>query len=109
MNKVRCIIKRPDEEFGHVTNISVTLENLQKTVGGHIEVTGLCPGAVIICNEEGKLRGLEPNILKGFGPCTDVIVGTIIAIGVGGEHDEEFVDLPIDFRRWKSILREWGN
>ena len=31
--KVRVIIKRPDEEFGHVTNISPSLENLQRNVG----------------------------------------------------------------------------
>ena len=28
--KVRCIIKRPDEQYGHVTNISVSLKNLQR-------------------------------------------------------------------------------
>ena len=37
MAKIRAIIKRPDEKYGHVTNISPTLENLQKTVGGYIE------------------------------------------------------------------------
>ena len=35
--KVRVIIKRPDEKFGHVTNISVRLENLQKTVDPEAE------------------------------------------------------------------------
>lgn len=33
--KVKVIIKRPDEKYGHVTNISTTLENLQRTVEGH--------------------------------------------------------------------------
>jgi len=32
--KIKVIIKRPDEKYGHVTGISRTLENLQKTVGG---------------------------------------------------------------------------
>lgn len=41
MAKIRAIIKRPDEEYGHVTHISATLENLQKTVGGYIETVGL--------------------------------------------------------------------
>ena len=41
MAKIRAIIKRPDEEYGHVAHISATLENLQKTVGGYIETVGL--------------------------------------------------------------------
>lgn len=109
MSKVRCIIKRPDEEFGHVTNISVTLKNLQNTVGGMIEVVPVAPGTVLICNEEGKIRGLEPNFMMGFGLATDLVVGTVIVIGVGGKHGEEFVDLKLTFGQWKSILREWGN
>lgn len=31
-SKIKTIIKRPDEQYGHVTHISQTLENLQKTV-----------------------------------------------------------------------------
>lgn len=33
-SKIRAIIKRPDEEYGHVTNIANNLKNLQRTVGG---------------------------------------------------------------------------
>jgi len=106
MSKVRCIIKRPDEEFGHVTNISVTLKNLQNTVGGHIEVIDLCPGAVILCNENGKIDGLDENFWMGFGKLSDIVVGTVIVIGLKGE---EFTDLTMSFGQWKSILREWGN
>ena len=46
--KVRCIIKRPDEKYGHVTNISVTLKNLQKIVGGFIQTVTLTDNTVII-------------------------------------------------------------
>ena len=35
--KIKVIIKRPDEKAGHVTNISASLKNLQKTVEGNIE------------------------------------------------------------------------
>lgn len=106
MSKMRCIIKRPDEQFGHVTNISVTLKNLQNTVGGMIEVVPLTDNAVIICNEEGKLRGLQPNFLMGFPPLQDCVVGDVIVIGLAGE---EFVDLDMTFGQWKAILKEWGN
>ena len=104
--KVRCIIKRPDEQYGHVTNISISLKNLQRIVEGPIEVVPCGASAVIICNEEGKLRGLEPNFRIGKPPFQDVIVGEAIIIGVDGE---DFCDLPISFKVWKELLKEWGN
>ena len=52
--KVKVIIKRPDEEYGHVSNISSTLKNLQKTVGGYIETVQVTGKDVILVNEEGK-------------------------------------------------------
>lgn len=106
MAKVKCIIKRPDEEFGHVTNISVTLENLQKTVGGYIEVVPLTSDCklLMIVNEEGKLKGLEKNFFCGI----DTIVGTVIIIG-RGENGEDFSDIPIQMSAWKMLLKSWGN
>ena len=44
---------------------------MQELVGGHIEVIDY-QGACLICNEDGKLLGLEPNRRIG----QDVIVGT---------------------------------
>lgn len=110
--KVRCIIKRPDEEYGHVTNISTSLKNLQNIVGGYIETLTLFDGIygkrlILICNEEGKLRGLEPNfVCIPGGGVPDCIVGDAIIIGAEGE---EFCDVPISFGDWKELLDAWGN
>lgn len=99
--KIKAIIKRPDEEFGHMTNISERLENLQNTVGGYIECVSPDPRIVIICNEEGKLIGLEPNMkIQG-----DILCGTIIVVGVSGE---DFADVPISFEEWKQLVKEWN-
>lgn len=99
--KIRAIIKRPDER-GHVSWISNTLENLQRAVDGYIETVSLSGGIVIICNEEGRLRGMEPNCcIAGVD-----FVGTICLVGRDGE---EFDDCPLslpDFRRlieWEAI------
>ena len=48
--KIKVIIKRPDEKAGHVTNISASLKNLQKTVEGNIEtvVVGENPKVIMI-------------------------------------------------------------
>ena len=106
MNKIKVIIKRPDEEFGHVSWISNTLENLQKTVGGYIETVPIGGGAISICNEEGKLKGLQPNFWVGPRLYSDLIVGTAIIVGTSGE---EFADCPLDFDVWKKLLKRWGN
>ena len=105
MKKMRVIIKRPDEPFGHVCNISDRLENLQKTVGGYIEVVPLTVSPdgkriLLICNEEGKLQNLEPNI-ELFG---DVIRGTFFLCS---ENKEEFDGLPLTFglAEWKLFMK----
>ena len=108
--KIKAIIKRPDEKYGHVTWISNTLENLQRIVEGHIEVvpvTAVLPdvGLIMICNEKGKILGLEKNFIMGI-LAPDVIVGTVILCGTDGD---EFGDVPIDMSMWKRILSLWEN
>lgn len=103
MAKIKVIIKRPDEEFGHVCNISNSLENLQKTVGGYIEAVPLTDKIVMICNEDDKLQHLERNFFLPF----DTIFGTAIICGTDGD---EFSDIPEGFfSTWKKLLRGWGN
>ena len=105
MHKIKVVIKRPDEEFGHMTNISPSLENLQKTVGGHFETVTLLSASEIITspvialvNEEGKIKGLERNMrIPG-----DILVGTIIVCGVQGE---DIGDIPIEFKLWKKLVK----
>lgn len=106
MSKIRVIIKRPDERYGHVTNISHTLENLQKTVEGHIETVTVAADTVMICNEEGKILDLPKNFRMGMWPFSDVIRGTVIIAGVDGE---DFCDVPLSFTNWKLLLKTWGN
>lgn len=106
MEKMKVIIKRPDEKVGHVANISNTLENLQKIVGGHIEVHTLTSnGCVMICNKHGKITELKPNFRLGYF-FYDVIHGTVI---ICGTNVDEFDDVPIDMDIWKTLLVAWGN
>ena len=104
--KIKCIIKRPDEQYGHVTNISTSLKNLQRIVDGRIETVSLGNNAVVVCNAEGKLRRLQKNFWMGLPPYMDVICGEAIVIGVDGE---DLCDLPISFDTWKRLLQSWGN
>lgn len=98
--KIKVIIKRPDERFGHVTNISNTLENLQQTVEGYIETLTM-PGYVLILNEEGRLDGSPFNCnVAGFN-----LFDTII---VAGRNGSEFADVGISFKEWKEIINEYN-
>lgn len=91
--KISAAVKRPGLVPYH-TNISNTLENLQRTVGGYIETITLCDDLVVICNEEGRLKGLPYNCEI----CGVDFVGDIIICGVSGD---EFADLPCDW----SVLK----
>lgn len=59
------------------------LKSMQEVVGGYIEEVMLDDGTVLICNEEGKLRGLKPNRRVG----NDIIVGTFFIAGDDGSED----------------------
>lgn len=96
--KIKVIIKRPDEKYGHVTAISNTLKNLQNTVGGYIETLTM-PGYTLIVNEEGILLDLPFNCkVAGFN-----LFGTII---VAGNQGDELADVGISFDEWKKIIDE---
>ena len=85
--KIRAIIKRPDEEYGHVSYISDTLENLQRTVGGYIETVTIASDMAIICNEEGKILGMPLNrSVRMEGQIVDIIAGTFFICDCSGSN-----------------------
>lgn len=106
MKMIKAIIKRPDEQFGHVSYISNTLKNLQKTVDGPIETVPIGKDIVVICNEEGKINNLQKNFKIQYVYSMDIIRGTVAVVGVDGE---DFCDCPLEFSLWKSLLKQWGN
>lgn len=80
--RVQVVVPKDGKKF--------TLEEMQKIVGGYIEVVrppGQM-GAVMVCNEDGKLEGLPANSLasqmwcegaeKGSPRENDGIVGTVL-------------------------------
>ena len=93
---ITVIVKHPDEQVGHIETVSNTLEMFQFLVNGPIETMGICTDLTVICNEEGKLRGLPYN-------CTvlgEDLVGTIVLVGVDGD---EFTDAPVDLEGWRKL------
>ncbi len=96
MHKIKVLIKEVGKK-PRCVNISCSLKNLQKTVGGDIETVTIAEDFVVICNEEGRLLGLPHN-------CNIVgvdFVGTIILCGIDGDN---FGDIPLPYADIKRIL-----
>lgn len=70
-----------------VVEIENTLEEMQKIVGGYIEAVAIGKGCLMICDEEGKLKGKPYNFDLG----NDIIVGDVFF--TKGDGGEDFTDL----------------
>ena len=83
---VKVVIKEPNKE-PEVMVIPNDYQLFHKTVGGYIEAVRLPVdnSIYIICNEEGKLRGLQPNFM--LREYRDIVVGTAVFVGDDGKDD----------------------
>lgn len=102
--KIKVIIKRPDEKLGHTFHIANKLETLQYIVKGEgqergfIEAVHVSKNLIVICNEEGRLMNLPRNCVINDVP----FCGTIILIG---EDGEDFDDCPIDLDGFERMFK----
>ena len=84
-----------------VVEIANELKALQKAVGGYIETVTLFEDCILICNEEGRLRGLPYNCeVLGM-----TFVGDILLVGVDGD---EFADVP-ELEYWIEEVQRWDD
>ena len=105
MKDVVWLVARPHKDLEPI-QLKPTLENMQEIVGGWIEFVypfefnnGVTE-VFCICNEEGKLLGLEPNrpILDENGEVVDILHGTfLIGCSKAGDDRDEYEDIPFDF------------
>lgn len=84
MAKKLTVVMVEPHKTPYVTEITDELSALQRCVGGYIEVVGNGDGTLIICNEEGKLQGLEGN--RRIRDGASIIAGTFFVVGDGGEN-----------------------
>ena len=90
--RIQVVLCEPGKK-ARVTTIKNDLESLQKMVGGFIEAVYPYEDPVaIICNEEGKLNGMELNraLRNDSGNIYDIISGPFLVTGLG---TEEFASL----------------
>lgn len=99
------IVKLSPGKRAEVLDISHTLEAMQQQVGGYIEA--MYPfedAAAVICNEEGKLLGLEPSRAirdPETGELVDIICGPCFICGLG---EDDFCSLSEEQLEYYSAL-----
>ncbi len=90
--KLRIVMVEP-EKPAYVTEIPNTLEAEQQAVGGGlIDIVYLDQG-ILVCNDEGKLRGMEGNRRLDNG---SVIAGPFFVVGDAGENFRSLTDAEAD-------------
>ena len=75
-NNLRIVLKRVGKN-PEVINIENTLKAKQRLVGGLIEIFPVTDDILLICNEEGKLDNLLPNLIFEY----DYIAGDCFFVG----------------------------
>lgn len=85
MRKIKVLAKKVGEEL-KLVEFEHSLENMQKLVGGHLEVVSLPMDIDMWLHGEGLLEGLNLNVVTYMnGKQWHQIVGNIMFSG----HDEE--------------------
>lgn len=71
MKKMLRVIYKEPGRMAELREIPNTLRGLQGAIHGYIQAVTYKDGLIILCDEEGYIKGLSPNI---FGICGPVVV-----------------------------------
>ncbi|MBR4172830.1 MAG: DUF3846 domain-containing protein, partial [Clostridia bacterium] len=104
--KITVLVVEPMAE-PYTKEIDNTLESLQKEVGGLIQATYPYDDLIaIVCNDEGKINGLELNraVYDGERNMLDIIAGTFLVVGLS---ENNFATLPDDMTaKYKEMFKQ---
>lgn len=103
MPTMRVLCFTPGQARPTIRHIDADLASMQSAVGGYIETVTLKDGLVIVCDEEGRLKGLPVNrIVDGVSICGPFFICRA--------EDDDFVELSLEeinrlrdqeFQRWQ--------
>ena len=97
-NELEVLLVEPGQ-YAKMTTIEAGLSSMQNIVGGNIQAAYFFEEPVaIVCNEEGKLKGLPVNFIF----VRDFIVGDVFFVAAGEEdfeglNDEQIKNLMLVF------------
>lgn len=94
--KIKAFVKVPGEE-GKMEHVNNTLERFQIIVLGYIETVTMPNGVVLICNEEGRLNGMDYNCDVMDVP----FYGPILIVGSKGD---QFSDVPLTITQIRELI-----
>lgn len=81
-NLMRIVYVEP-HKAPYISEIEHSLEAEQKAVGGLIDLVYNDDGTLLVCNDEGKLIGMDGN--RHIGDGSSIIAGPFFVVGDGGE------------------------
>ena len=88
MNKMKVVVVEPRKQ-AKIMEINHSLESMQQIVGGYIQTFQLDDEVFIICNEEGKIEGLEPcRAIWYEGELMEIICGTFFICSAPWDSDD---------------------
>lgn len=77
-----------------ITEMARGLDAIQRAVKGYYEQVYLDKDTVLLCNEEGKLNGMEGN--RRYNDGKSIIAGPFVVIGCGEEEYASLTDEQIE-------------
>ena len=88
-SEINILLKRPGSNTWEPIKVKNELETFQNLVGGYIEIVNIGHHVVVVCDEEGRIKG------KPFCATINDIdfVGTVLMVGT---KKDEFDDIPAD-------------
>ena len=89
---MKIVVKKAGQQ-PEVREIPNELHEMQEIVGGYIQAVGLIDNILCVCNEEGKLIGLNPNFILN----DDLIVGDVFFCAAGEEDFDSLNDDQVEF------------
>lgn len=94
LKMIKAIVKHPKQD-PYITPLSAELEAMQELVGGYLQEVAIASDCVILCDEDGKLKGKPYN-------CTFLshdLVGTLVFVGV---ENNDWTDIPLTYGEFRA-------
>lgn len=110
--RITVLVVEPGEK-PYVKEIESDLKSYQREVDGYIEVIYPFEELVaLVCNEEGKVNGLQPNraLRDGDGRPYDIIAGTFLIVGLteddfGSLNEEQIRQFSEHFKTPEAFIQ----
>ena len=104
--RLTVLVVEPQKE-PYIKEIDSGLQALQREVNGYIQaIYPYADPVAIVCNEDGKLLGMELNraLRDEDGNTYDVVAGTFLVVGLG---DDDFVSLtPEQIQKYAELFKQ---